>query len=96
MPSGTRTILRIFPQGEVTDHHYRKAITDVARNTLIRAGPVTVGRILHGPPDATRTWDWRTSTEPCLRLALERTKADHGGLRPAGRPRLVRARSSMV
>jgi hypothetical protein len=73
-----------------------KAITDVAHNTLIRAGPVTVGRILHGPPDATRTWDWRTSTEPCHRLALERTKADHEGLRPVGHPRLVRARSSMV
>jgi hypothetical protein len=34
-----------------------KAITDVARNTLIRVGPVTVGRIPPGPPSAVRTWD---------------------------------------
>jgi hypothetical protein len=34
-----------------------KAITDEARNTLIRAMPVTVGRIPHGPPGAMRTWD---------------------------------------
>jgi hypothetical protein len=34
-----------------------KAITDEARNTFIPAGPVTVGRIPHGPPDAMRTWD---------------------------------------
>jgi hypothetical protein len=34
-----------------------KAITDVTRNMFIRAGPVTVGRIPHGPPDAMRTWD---------------------------------------
>jgi hypothetical protein len=34
-----------------------KAITDEARNTLIRVEPVTVGRIPHGPPGAMRTWD---------------------------------------
>jgi hypothetical protein len=34
-----------------------KAITDEAHNMLIRAGPVTVGRIPHGPPDTMRTWD---------------------------------------
>jgi hypothetical protein len=26
MPSGTQSILRIFPQGEVTDRHYRKRL----------------------------------------------------------------------
>jgi hypothetical protein len=34
-----------------------KAITDEARNMLNRAGPVTVGRIPHGPPYKVRTWD---------------------------------------
>jgi hypothetical protein len=34
-----------------------KAITDTVRNMLIRTGPVTVGQIPHGPPDAMRTWD---------------------------------------
>jgi hypothetical protein len=34
-----------------------KAITDEARDTLIRAGPVTVGRIPRGPLGAMRTWD---------------------------------------
>jgi hypothetical protein len=34
-----------------------KAITDATRNMLIRAGPVTVGQIPHGPLDAMRTWD---------------------------------------
>jgi hypothetical protein len=52
MPSGTRTILRIFSQGRL-----QTVITNEARNMLIRAGPVTVGRILHGPPDAMRMWD---------------------------------------
>jgi hypothetical protein len=51
---------------------------------LIHMGPVTVGRILHGPPDAMRMWDWQTSTEPCLRLVMEGTKADRVGLHPAG------------
>jgi hypothetical protein len=57
MPSGTRTILRIFPQGRLQTVITKKTITDEARNMLIRAGPVTVGRILHGPPDAMRMWD---------------------------------------
>jgi hypothetical protein len=57
MPSGTRTILRIFPQWEVTDRHYEKAITDETRNMLVRAGPVTVGRIPRGPPGEMRTRD---------------------------------------
>jgi hypothetical protein len=35
-----------------------KTITYEARNTLTRAGPVTVGRIPHGPPGAMRTWDF--------------------------------------
>jgi hypothetical protein len=34
-----------------------KAITDEVRNTLILAGPVTLGRIPHGLPGAMRTWD---------------------------------------
>jgi hypothetical protein len=55
MPSGTQSILRIFPQGEVTDRHYRKAIKDEARNMLIPAGPITVGRIPLGLPDPMRT-----------------------------------------
>jgi hypothetical protein len=55
MPSVTKSILRIFPQGEVTDLITEKAITDEARNTLIPAGPVTVGRIPHGLMDTMRT-----------------------------------------
>jgi hypothetical protein len=42
MPSGTWIIPRIFPQGRVTDCHYRKAIINRVRNTLLRAGPVTM------------------------------------------------------
>jgi hypothetical protein len=61
-----------------------KAITDEARNTLIRAGPVTVGRIPHGPPGVMRTWDWQTSSESSLRPAMERTKGDRAGHHPAG------------
>jgi hypothetical protein len=57
MPSGTWTIPRIFPQGGLQTVITEKAITDEARNTLIRAGPVIVGRIPHGPPGAMRTWD---------------------------------------
>jgi hypothetical protein len=51
-----------YPQNILTRGGYRPSlqkmhIIDKARNKLIRAGPVTVGRIPHGPPDALRTWD---------------------------------------
>jgi hypothetical protein len=62
IPSGTWIIPRIFPQGRVTDCHYRKAITNWARNTLLRAEPVTMGRIPRGPPGWVRTWDGKTSS----------------------------------
>jgi hypothetical protein len=48
VPSGTWIIPRIFPQGRVTDYHYRKAITNWARNTLLNVGPVTVGLVSDG------------------------------------------------
>ena len=76
VPSGTWIIPRIFPQGRVTDCHYRKAITNWARNTLLNAGPVTMGRIPHGPPDLVRTWGGKTSSSAfvvSLRLAVRRT-----------------------
>jgi hypothetical protein len=57
MPSGTWTIPRIFPQEGLQTVITEKAITDEARNTLIRAGPVIVGRIPHGPPGVMRMWD---------------------------------------
>jgi hypothetical protein len=82
MPSGTQIIPGIFSQGEVTDHHYRKGYYRRGPYMLIRAGPVTVGRIPHGPLEAMRTWDQQTSTEPCLRLAMERTKGDRAGPHP--------------
>jgi hypothetical protein len=58
-----------------------KAITNVARNALILAGPVTVGRIPHGPPGAVTTWETRRLRQR-LRLATERTKGDRVGLHP--------------
>jgi hypothetical protein len=70
-----------------------KAVTDEARNTLIRAGPVTVGRIPHGPPSAMRTWDLQTSSESCLRLAMEGTKGDRSGVVFAGAARRRRHRA---
>jgi hypothetical protein len=57
MPSGTRTIPRIFPLREVTDRHYRKVITHEARNMLVHAGPITVGRFPRGPLSEMRTRD---------------------------------------
>jgi hypothetical protein len=58
-----------------------KAITNVALNALILAGPVTVGRIPHGPPGAVTTWETRRLRQS-LRLATERTKGDRAGLYP--------------
>jgi hypothetical protein len=59
MPSSTRFIPRILPQGEVTCSHYSKAITDTTLNALIFVGPITMGRIPHGPPGAATTWETR-------------------------------------
>jgi hypothetical protein len=55
VPSGTWTIPGIFPLRSVTDGHYRKAITNRAHNTLLRVGPVTMGRIPRGAPGRVRT-----------------------------------------
>jgi hypothetical protein len=55
MPSGTQSILRIFPKGRLQTVITEKAITDEVRNTLIPAGPVTVGRIPLGLLDPMRT-----------------------------------------
>ena len=76
MPSSTRFIPRIFPRGEVV-----KAITNAARNVLILAGPVTMGRIPHGPPGAVTMCETRRLRQS-LRLATERTKEDRVGLHP--------------
>jgi hypothetical protein len=54
MSSGSRIIPRIFPYRGVTDRHYRKAITDEARNLPVHAGPVAVGRIPREPPGEMR------------------------------------------
>lgn len=71
MPSST-WFIAIFPRGEVTD---------AARNALILAGPVTVGRIPHGPPGAVTMWETRILRQS-LCLATERTKGDRAGLYP--------------
>jgi hypothetical protein len=91
MPSSTRFIPRIFPRGEVTGSHYGKAITDTAPNALILAGPITMGRIPHGPPVAVTTW------ETCrLRQNLRLATCPRRGPRrsPSGqRLRHIRSRS---
>jgi hypothetical protein len=77
MPSGTWIIPRIFPQGRVIDCHYKKAITNWARNTLLRAGPVTMGRIpLRRRPSSCGEEDggWATPSS-CFRWCSEVTKA---------------------
>jgi hypothetical protein len=50
MPSSARFIPRIFPRGGLQTVITVKAITNAARNTLIRAGPIIVGRMSRGPP----------------------------------------------
>jgi hypothetical protein len=50
-----------------------KAITDVARNALILAGPVTMGRIVHKPPGAVTTWETHR-LQQSLSLAIARAK----------------------
>jgi hypothetical protein len=57
MPLGTRLSPKYSHERRLQTVITEKAITDVACNMLIRAGPVTVGRIPLGPPDAVRTWD---------------------------------------
>jgi hypothetical protein len=57
-----------------------EAIIDTARNVLILAAPVTMGRILHGPPGAV------TMREACrlqqgLRLATAEVEGDRTSLR---------------
>jgi hypothetical protein len=81
MPLSARLIPGIFPRGEVTDSHYSKSITKAARNALILAGPVIVGRISRGPPAAVMTWE-TCRLQQSLRLATERTKGDRAGLHP--------------
>jgi hypothetical protein len=73
MPSDTWIIPRIFPYWGVTDCLYRKAITNRARNTLLRAGPVTMGRIPLGPLGGTEDAGRRDFVVG-LRLAVKRTK----------------------
>jgi hypothetical protein len=57
MPLGTQLSPKYSHERRLQTVITEKAITDVACNMLIRAGPVTVGRIPLGPPDAMRTWD---------------------------------------
>jgi hypothetical protein len=56
-PRVPRLSLEYSHKGRLQTVITEKAITDEARNMLIRAGPITVGQIPHGPPDAMRTWD---------------------------------------
>jgi hypothetical protein len=85
MPSSTRFIPRIFQRGEVTISHYGKAITDMALNPLIFAGPITMGRIPHGPPGVVTTWETRR-----LRQSLRR--ATHPRRGPRRSPSVRRLR----
>jgi hypothetical protein len=55
-----------YPQNIPIREGYRlslqKAITNWVCNTLLRAGPVTMGRIPHGPLGWVRTWDGKASS----------------------------------
>jgi hypothetical protein len=57
MPSSTRSIPEYSHERRLQTVITEKAIIDAAHNMLIRVGPVTVGRIPPGLPDAVRTWD---------------------------------------
>jgi hypothetical protein len=57
LPSSTRFIPRIFPQVEVQTVITEKAITDAARNTLIRAGSSQWAESHLGLPTAVRVRD---------------------------------------
>jgi hypothetical protein len=54
-PQGPRVSSEYSPKGRLQSVITEKAITDEARNTLIPAGPVTVGRIPPRLPDPMRT-----------------------------------------
>jgi hypothetical protein len=54
-PREPRVSSEYSPKGRLHTVITEKAITDEARNTLIHAGPVTVGRIRLGLPDPMRT-----------------------------------------
>jgi hypothetical protein len=77
MPSSTRFIPRIFPRGVVTGSHYgRNPITDTALIALVLAGPITMGRLPHGPPRAVTTWETRRLLQS-LRLATRGRTGPH-------------------
>jgi hypothetical protein len=54
-PREPRVSSEYSPKGRLHTIITEKAIIDEARNTLIPAGPVTMGRIPHGLPDTMRT-----------------------------------------
>jgi hypothetical protein len=91
MPSSTRFIHRIFPRGRLQAVITVKAITDTTLNALILVGPITMGRIPHGPPGAVTMWETRRLRQS-LRLA---TRGRRRSCRsPSGRRlRLVQTRS---
>jgi hypothetical protein len=91
MPSSTRFIPEYSHEGRLQAVITVKAFTDTACNTLILAGPITMGRIPRGPPEVVTTWEIRRLRQS-LRLA---TRPRRGQRRsPSGRClRLVRARS---
>jgi hypothetical protein len=82
MPSSTWFIPRIFPRGEVTGSRYGKAITDTTLNALILAGPITMGRIPHGPPVAVTTWE-TYRLQQSLKFATRRQRGPRRS--PSGR-----------
>jgi hypothetical protein len=57
-----------------------ETITNAACNVLILAGPVTMARILHGPPGAVTTQETRRLRQG-LRLATAEIEGDRTGLR---------------
>jgi hypothetical protein len=79
MLSSTWFIPRIFPRGEVIGSHYGKAITDTTLNTLILAGPITMGRIPHGPPVVVTTWETCRLRQSLLLRPVH--EGNHAGLR---------------
>jgi hypothetical protein len=76
----------IYPQNiptrGVTGSQYSKAITDTGPNALILAGPISMGRIPHGPPMAVTTWETCTLRQS-LRLATRPRRGPHRS--PSGR-----------
>jgi hypothetical protein len=82
MPSSIWFIPIIFPRGEVTDSHYDKAITETALNALILVGPITMGRIPHGPLVVVTMWE-TCRLRQSLRLATCPRRGPHRS--PSGR-----------